>query len=211
MVAGTSAGGRSVEFYALIGAALAATIYSAIEPADTVTWVLEAAPVIIGMPLLLATRRRFPLTPLVMWLLFAHAIVLLVGAHYTYAQVPIGFWAAELFDLARNPYDRFAHVIQGFVPAILAREILIRQSPLQPGKWLFFVVACVALAFSALYELIEFAAALVGGEEADAFLGAQGDVWDSQWDMLLALVGALLAQAILGPIHDRTIEDIEAP
>jgi putative membrane protein len=196
------------EFYALIGATLAATVYSWIDCADRVTWLLEAGPVVIGMSILVATRRRFPLTPLVMWLLFGHAVVLLVGAHYTYAQVPVGFWAAQAFELARNHYDRVAHFVQGFVPALLAREILIRCSPLPPGAWLFFLVTCVCLAFSAFYELLEFAAAVIGGGAADAFLGAQGDIWDSHWDMLLALVGALVAQALLGPLHDRALEDV---
>lgn len=163
---------------------------------------------LVGVPLLTATRRRFPLTPLVMWLLFAHALVLLLGAHYTYAQVPAGFWAAQAFDLARNHYDRFAHLVQGFVPALVAREILIRCSPLRPGAWLFFLVACVCLAFSAFYEILEFGAAVAGGAAADAFLGAQGDIWDSQWDMLLALIGALIAQALLGPLHDNQLDDM---
>jgi putative membrane protein len=167
--------------------------------------------VLIGAPLLVATRRRFPLTSLVMWLLFAHGIVLLVGAHYTYAQVPVGFWVAQLFDLARNHYDRFAHFVQGFVPALLAREILLRCSPLHQGGWLFFLVTCVCLAFSAFYELLEFAAAVAGGAAADAFLGAQGDIWDSHWDMLLALLGALIAQALLSPLHDAALEDVIEP
>ena len=203
-------GRRDTEFYGLVGAVALAVAYSLYEPADQLTWLLEALPVLIGIPLLVATRRRFPLTRLVLWLLAGHALVLLVGAHYTYAQVPIGFWAAQAFDLGRNHYDRFAHVVQGIVPALLAREILIRLTPLQPGKWLFFLVACVALAFSAAYELTEFAVAQIGGDEADAFLGTQGDVWDTQWDMLMALIGALLAQLVLNGVHDRQLLALEA-
>ena len=203
--AGAKRASGDLWFWALIGATALATAYSLYQPADHLTWLLEAAPVILGVGLLVWTRRSFPLTWLVMGLLFVHALVLLVGAHYTYAQVPAGYWAVETFALERNPYDRFAHVVQGFVPAMLAREILLRLSPLEPGRWLFFLVTCVCLAFSAFYELIEFAAAIAGGSGADAFLGAQGDIWDTQWDMLMALIGALVAQALLGPLHDRML------
>jgi putative membrane protein len=132
----------------------------------------------------------------------------MLGAHYTYAQVPVGFWVQNLFELSRNHYDRLGHLVQGFIPAILVREILLRKSPLVPGKWLFFLVSCVCLALSAFYELIEWWTALVGGIAAEAFLGTQGDVWDTQWDMFLALIGALLAQITLTPIHDRELEKI---
>jgi putative membrane protein len=132
----------------------------------------------------------------------------MLGAHYTYAEVPVGFWVQNLFELSRNHYDRLGHLVQGFIPAILVREILLRKSPLAPGKWLFFLVSCVCLALSAGYELIEWWAALVGGIAAEAFLGTQGDVWDTQWDMFLALIGALLAQITLTPIHDRELEKI---
>jgi putative membrane protein len=176
-----------------------------VNPHDWGTWFLEVLPVLVGGPLLVATHRRFPLTPLLYRLLFLHALILILGGHYTYARVPPGDWARDLFDLSRNHYDRVGHLAQGFVPAILAREILIRRSPLRPGGWLFFLVLCVCLAFSAFYELAEGAAALVGGESAEAFLGTQGDVWDTQWDMFLALLGALASQLLLSRRHDAEL------
>lgn len=194
-----------IEFRALMGVALTALVLSAAGPSDAVTWLLESVPVMIGVPILIFTRTSFPLTPLTMRLLTFHALVLLLGAYYTYAEVPIGFWFADRFDLARNHYDRFAHVIQGFVPAILAREILLRKTPLRPGVWLFVLVGCVCLAFSAFYEMIEWWAAVVGGDGTDAFLGAQGDIWDSHWDMLLALIGSILAQLLFARAHDGAI------
>ena len=194
-----------VEFRALIALTLAALVLSAAGPSDALTWFLESVPVMIGIPVLIFTRTSFPLTALTMRLLAFHAMVLLLGAYYTYAEVPIGFWFADHFDLARNHYDRFAHVVQGFVPAILAREILLRKTPLQPGGWLFVLVSCVCLAFSAFYEMIEWWAAEIGGNGADAFLGAQGDIWDSHWDMLLALIGAMIAQLLFAAIHDRAL------
>jgi putative membrane protein len=189
----------------LLALASVALVVSGIGPKDRFTWVLEVAPVLIGAPILLATARRFPLTPLLYRLLFLHALVLMLGGHYTYAEVPLGEWAKEAFGLARNHYDRLGHLMQGFVPAILAREVLLRRSPLRPGGWLRLFVTSVCLAFSALYELIEWAAALATGEAATAFLGTQGDVWDTQWDMFLALCGALLAQALLARLHDRQL------
>jgi putative membrane protein len=194
-----------VEFRALIGVALAALGLSAAGPADAITWLLESAPVMLGIPVLIFTRTSFPLTPLAMRLLTFHALVLLLGAYYTYAEVPVGFWVADQFDLARNHYDRFAHVVQGFVPAILAREVLLRRTPLKPGGWLFVLVSCFCLAFSAFYEMIEWWSAEIGGEGADAFLGAQGDIWDSHWDMLLALIGSILAQLLFASVHDRAL------
>ncbi len=192
-----------VEFRVLIGVALAALGLSAAGPSDALTWFLESVPVMIGIPILIFNRTSFLLTPLTMRLLTLHALVLLVGAYYTYAEVPIGFWFADQFDLARNHYDRFAHVVQGFVPAILAREILLRKTPLKPGAWLFVLVSCVCLAFSAFYEMIEWWSAITGGDSAGAFLGAQGDIWDSHWDMLMALIGSILAQLLLSRVHDR--------
>ena len=189
----------------LLFLAFVALVVSGIGPKDRLTWLLEVAPVLIGAPLLVATARRFPLTPLLYRLLFFHALVLMLGGHYTYAEVPLGEWAKEAFGFARNHYDRLGHVTQGFVPAILAREILLRKSPLRPGGWLRLFVTSVCLAFSALYELIEWATALVSGEAAAAFLGTQGDIWDTQWDMFLALCGALLAQALLARLHDRQL------
>jgi putative membrane protein len=186
----------------LAGLALAV---SGVGPKDRLTWLLEVGPVLIGAPVLVATARRFPLTPLLYRLLFLHALVLILGGHYTYAEVPLGEWAKEAFGLARNHYDRLGHLMQGFVPAILAREVLLRRSPLVRGGWLRLAVTSVCLAFSALYELIEWAAALATGDAATAFLGTQGDVWDTQWDMFLALCGALLAQALLSRLHDRQL------
>jgi putative membrane protein len=189
----------------LLVATVVALVVSGINPHDRVTWLLEVAPVLIGLPLLLVTYRRFPLTNLLYVLLFVHALILIVGGHYTYARVPVGFWFQELFDLSRNHYDRLGHLAQGFVPAILAREILLRTSPLESGKWLFFLVVSVCLAFSAFYELIEWWTALIGGGSADDFLGSQGDVWDAQWDMFLALIGAITSQLLLSGWHDRAL------
>ncbi len=189
----------------LLALALLALAVSGIGPKDRFTWLLEVAPVLIGAPVLVATARRFPLTPLLYRLLFLHALVLMLGGHYTYAEVPLGEWAKEAFGFTRNHYDRLGHLMQGFVPAILAREVYLRRSPLGPGAWLRLAVTSFCLAFSALYELIEWAAALATGEAATAFLGTQGDVWDTQWDMFLALCGALLAQALLARLHDRQL------
>ena len=183
-------------------------VWSGIQPLERGTWWLEVAPVLVGIPLLVLTFPVFRLSPLLYRLLFLHAAILAVGGHYTYARVPIGFWAQDLLDLSRNHYDRVGHLAQGFIPAILAREILVRRSPLRRGKWLFFLVVCVCLAFSAFYELIEWCAALIGGDSAESFLGTQGDVWDTQWDMFLALVGSLAAQCLLGRAHDRSMESI---
>ena len=186
----------------------AALAVSAVGPHDRFTWLLEVFPVLIGLALLFATGRRFPLTPLLYRLLFLHALILMLGGHYTYARVPLGDWARDLLDLSRNPYDRIGHFAQGFIPAILAREILLRRSPLQPGKWLFFLAASVCLAFSALYELFEWGTAMATGEAAADFLGTQGDVWDTQWDMFLALAGALTAQPLLSRRHDRELKSL---
>ena len=192
----------------LLGLAAVALAVSAIRPDDYLTWFLEVAPILLGVPILIATYRRFPLTPLLYRLLFLHALILMVGGHYTYAKVPLGFWVQDLLGLARNHYDRLGHFAQGFVPAILAREVLLRQTPLRRGGWLFFLVTCVCLAFSATYEFIEWWSAVLGGSAADAFLGTQGDVWDTQWDMFMALVGALAAQLTLSRVHDRQLRSI---
>ena len=159
----------------------------------------------LALPILLVTWRGFPLTPLLYRLIFLHALVLILGGYYTYARVPVGFWVQDLFDLGRNHYDRLGHLVQGFVPALVAREILLRRSPLVPGKWLFFLVTCVTLAISATYELVEWATAVLVGEGAMEFLGTQGDPWDSQWDMFLALIGAIAAQLLLARVQDREL------
>ena len=191
----------------LFGGSLAAVfMWSGTHPRDVATWWLEVMPVIIGVPILVATYRRFPLTSLAYVLIWLHAIILMVGGHYTYAEMPLFNWIRDAFNLSRNHYDRVGHLAQGFVPAILAREILLRTSPLRPGKWLFFLVCCVALAISAFYELVEWwAALLTSPETGTAFLGTQGDVWDTQWDMALALVGAICSQLFLGRLHDAQL------
>ena len=189
----------------LFAVTAALLLWSGIAPYDRLTWALEVAWVIVGLPILILTYRRFPLTPLLYRLLFLHAVVLIVGGYYTYARVPIGFWVSDVFDLARNNYDRFGHFVQGFVPAILLREILIRRSPLAGSKWLPVTVASMCLAFSAFFELIEWWAALIYGGEAAAYLATQGDVWDTQWDMAWALIGAVAALATLSRIHDREL------
>lgn len=184
---------------------LAALGASGWEPYDRATWVMEVFPIFLGVPLLVATASRFPLTPLAYRLIFLHALILMLGGHYTYARVPLGFWMQDVFGFARNHYDRIGHLAQGFIPAILAREILLRTSPLKPGGWLFFLVVCICMALSATYEFIEWWAALAGGAAADAFLGTQGDVWDTQWDMFLATLGAIAAQVLLARRHDAEL------
>jgi putative membrane protein len=196
---------RSTALTALLLPALAALIASGINPYDRLTWWMEVMPVLIALPVLFFTRRTFPLTPLLYGLLFFHALVLMLGGHYTYARVPLGFWLQEWFDFSRNHYDRIGHLTQGFVPAILAREILIRLSPLKSGGWLFFLVCCVVLAVSATYEFVEWWASLLYGAEADSFLATQGDIWDTQWDMLLALIGCLASQLLLSGWHDKQL------
>ena len=193
----------------LLIATIVALIVSRVGALEPGTWLLEVAPILIVAPILVLTARRFPLTPLVYRLLFVHALILMLGGHYTYAKVPLGFWAQDAFGLARNHYDRVGHLAQGFVPAMLAREVLLRRSPLKHGKWLGFVVVCVCLALSATYELIEWLAAVLGGSAADAFLGTQGDVWDTKWDMLMALVGATSALLLLSRVHDRQLARVE--
>lgn len=183
---------------------------SGIAPYDRATWWMEVAPVLIVAPVLVLTARRFPLTPLAYRLIFIHCLILMLGGHYTYARVPLGFWVQDLLDLGRNHYDRLGHFVQGFIPAIIAREILLRTSPLRPGKWLFFVVTCICLAVSAGYEFVEWWAALLGGEAAESFLGTQGDPWDTQWDMFLAFIGAMSAQLLLGRFHDRQLAEMKS-
>lgn len=190
---------------ALLASLLVLLVWSGVGPHDRFTWLLEVAPVLIGVPILLATYRRFEFTTLAYVLMWLHAVVLIVGGHYTYARVPLFDWVRDAFGLARNHYDRVGHFAQGFVPAILAREILLRRSPLEPGKWLSFIVVSVCLAISAFYELIEFGVAVATGEAAEAFLGTQGDVWDTQIDMALALGGAVISLLLLGRVHDRAL------
>jgi putative membrane protein len=194
---------------ALLGLVLLALIWSGIGPTDRLTWFMETVPVMIGIAILVPTWRRFPLTPLIYILLAFHAVILVIGGHYTYAEVP---WFNDLrdhYELSRNYFDRLGHFVQGFVPAILAREILIRNTCLKNGPWLFLYVTSFCLAFSAFYEMLEWWAAIFTETGAEAFLGTQGDEWDTQWDMFLALIGAMLGQIILGPYHNRQIAALE--
>lgn len=190
----------------LLAVALVALTFSGFNPHDRMTWLLEVFPFFIAAGIMVPTWRSFPLTPLLYRLILLHCLVLFIGGHYTYAQVPFGYWLQDLLGLSRNPYDRIGHFAQGFVPAIVAREILLRRTPLVRGGWLFFLVAAVCLAMSACYEFIEWWGALILGQEADAFLATQGDQWDTQWDMLTALLGALASQLSLARIHDRQLE-----
>jgi putative membrane protein len=186
-----------------------ALVVSGIAPYDRLTWFMEVAPVLIAAPLLIATRRRFPLTPLVYWLIAIHSLILILGGHYTYARVPLGFWMQDWFDFARNHYDRIGHLMQGFGPALILRELLLRTSPLQRGKWLFTLVLFSILGVSACYEFVEWAAALASEEASAAFLGTQGDPWDTQWDMFLAGCGAIAAQLLLARRHDRQLAEVD--
>lgn len=202
---------RLVLFLALLAPVL---VWSGLAPHDRLTWFLEVAPVLIGVPLIVAVRRRFPLSTLLLVLVWLHCVVLIVGGRYTYALVPLGEWAKEWFGWGRNNYDKLGHLAQGFVPAILARELLLRTSPLRdrgdgrPSRWLGFLCVGVCLGFSAFYELIEWWVALASGESADAFLGTQGYVWDTQSDMGWALIGAIAALALLSRAHDRSMQGI---
>lgn len=190
-------------------ALIALLIASAIDAHDRVTWLLEIFPILIALPLLAATYRPFPLTRLLYACIFAHAIVLMVGGHYTYARVPIGFDVAQFLGMHRNPYDKLGHFFQGFVPALLTREILIRGRYVQGPRMLAFIVLCIVLAISAAYELVEWGAAIALGQGADDFLGTQGDPWDTQTDMLAALVGGVAALVTLSRVHDREIARVE--
>ncbi len=182
-----------------------ALIASGIEPHDRLTWWLEVSWVLAGLPLLPVTGRAFPLTPLLYRCLFLHALILILGGYYTYARVPLGEWLRDFCHLSRNHYDRLGHFAQGFFPAILTREILLRRSPLVPGRWLFLLVVCVCLAFSAFFEMIECWSAIALGSAADAFLATQGDPWDTQWDMFWAMVGAICSQIFFASLHDRQL------
>lgn len=195
---------------ALLIALGAVFVWSAVRPHDYFTWILETFPAIIGFVILAATYRRFPLTPLAYTLLMIHAAILMLGGHYTYAEVPLGFWMRDLLHTARNDYDRIGHFAQGFVPAIVAREILIRKKIVRERGWMYFIVVSVCLAISAAYELLEWRVSVASGSKGDAFLGTQGDIWDTQEDMATALVAALVAPLTLGWIHDRQIARLES-
>lgn len=195
----------------LLGLVLLALVLSGIQPYDRLTWFLETVWIMIGVPIILLTWKRFPLTTLLCCLLAVHALILIVGGHWTYARTPTGNWLRDVFDLSRNPWDRVGHFAQGFVPAILVREILVRTSPLRGSRWLAPLVVCACLAFSAFFELIEWWSALIGGAAADDFLATQGDVWDTQWDMFLALCGAIISLLVLSRVHDRQLSKLLTP
>ncbi len=184
---------------------LALLAWSGWQPRDRFTWILEVAPALVAAVVLAATYRRLRFTPLVYGLIWLHAAILLVGGHYTYAEVPLFNWLRDTLALSRNHYDRLGHLAQGFIPAVVTREVLLRTSPLRPGKWLFFLTTCVCLAISALYELLEMVVARATGQAADAFLALQGDIWDTQMDMTWALIGTLAALLLLSHLHDREL------
>jgi putative membrane protein len=191
--------------FALLICVAIALLVSGLAPYDRGTWLLEVAPVLIVIPVLLSTYRTFPLTRLLYTLIFLHSLVLIVGGVYTYARVPAGFWVEQAFHLSRNPYDKLGHFMQGFVPALAAREVFIRGHYVNGRGMCAFLCVCVAMAVSAVYELIEWLAAIALGQGADAFLGTQGDPWDTQTDMAMALVGSIAALMLLGRWHDREI------
>lgn len=190
---------------AFMAIAVVGLAISGVEPNDRATWWLEVLPVVIALPVLGWTHERFPLTWLAYVLITGHAIILMFGGHYTYAQVPLGFWVQHAFDLSRNHYDRLGHFAQGFVPAIVAREILLRNNVLPRGGWLFVIVVAVCMAISVLYEFIEWWTALLAGVAATDFLGTQGDPWDTQWDMFMATIGAIVSLLCLSRVHDRAL------
>ncbi len=192
----------------LAAVVIAALVVSGIAPYDRLTWLMEVGPVLIALPLLVATRRSYPLTTLLSVLIAAHALVLIGGGAYTYARVPFGFWLQDLLGTLRNPYDKIGHFMQGFVPAMVAREILVRGAYVNGRRMTAFLCVCVALAISASYELIEWAAALIMGQGADEFLGTQGDVWDTQSDMFMAMLGSCSGLALLSRWHDRQLADL---
>jgi|CXWL01.1.fsa_nt_gi uncharacterized membrane protein YjdF len=198
-------GAHLTERRGLLALVVMILVLSGLNPKHHGVWLLEVFPVLIGIPILIRTHERFPLTPLAYRLMAGHAIILMIGAYYTYAEVPLGRWVQDSFGLARNYYDRLGHLAQGFVPAIVMRELLLRTSPLQRGGWLFFLLCATCLGFSALYELLEGATAFVFNQSATTFLATQGDEWDTQWDMFMALIGAITAQLMLAPMHDRQL------
>jgi putative membrane protein len=195
--------------FVLLITVLAFWIWSGIGLKDTrLTWILETFPVMIALPIILLTYKRFPLTSLTYTLVAIHAMILMVGGHYSYAKVPLGFWMEEWFGWTRNNYDKIGHFMQGFGPAIYSREILLRTSPLKRGKWLAFISVAVPLAFSALYEIFEWAASLSSPNDTEAFLGMQGDIWDTQTDMLFCLIGSIVAIIVLTKLHNKYLSKV---
>jgi putative membrane protein len=194
----------------LLFVGLGVLIWSGITPYDRLTWLLETFPAMIGAVVLVATYRRFRFSNLVYALILIHAIILMLGGHWTYAEMPLFNWIRDMFHLARNYYDRVGHLAQGFVPAIIARELLLRTSSLQRGKWLSTIVICICLSISVGYEFIEWWSSLLLHQSADAFLGTQGDVWDTQWDMFMCWVGAILALLTMRGLHDRSMAKLRS-
>ena len=194
--------------YLWLAVFFATLIWSGVHPKDTLTWFLEVLPALIGFALLVATRRRFPLTGLAYTLILVHCIILMVGGHYTYAEVPLFDWIRDWFGMERNNYDKLGHLAQGFAPAIVAREILVRNAIVAGKSWLAFIIVCICLAISAFYELVEWWVAVFSEEAAEAFLGTQGYVWDTQADMMFAMVGAIAGLVLLSRIHDRQINRV---
>jgi putative membrane protein len=180
-------------------------LWSGINPHDRFTWFLEVFPAILGLGILVATYKQFQFTRLAYWLMLVHAVILMIGGHYTYAEVPLFNWIRDTFNLGRNHYDKVGHFVQGFVPAIIAREILIRKSPVKQGRWLSFMVICISLALSASYEFFEWWVSEITGTAAESFLGTQGYVWDTQSDMFMALLGAITALGLLSRVHDKAL------
>ena len=193
-------------FGAVLSVIVVATLsWSAVHPVDWLTWWMEVSWVLVGFPIVAWLALRYGITRILLVLLTMHAVILVIGGHYTYEKVPAGLWVQEWFDLARNDYDRLGHFVQGFVPALIARELLRRTSPLQPGRWITILCIASALAFSAIFEMIEWGSSVALGASADAFLGSQGDPWDAQWDMLCALIGAMCSMATLSRLHEREL------
>ena len=202
---------RQTYFFAVLFALLALVLtWSAINPHDYFTWFLEVFPIFIALPILFLSHKKFPLTNILYALILMHGIILMIGGHYTYAEVPLFNWLRDSFDLSRNYYDRIGHFAQGFVPAMIAREILVRKNVVKSSAWLFFIVCCICLSISACYEFVEWWVAVASGTAAEAFLGTQGDVWDTQWDMFLALIGAVAAQILLAKFHNKQLANFNA-
>jgi len=201
---------RSTSLVSALAILIALLAWSGFRPYDRATWVMEVFPIFVAVPVLWVTYKHFPLTTLLYVCIFLHAVVLMLGGAYTYARVPLGFQIADVLDLHRNPYDKIGHFFQGFVPALIAREILIRGEYVRRRKMLAFVVVCIVLAISATYEFIEWGAALSLGQGADEFLGTQGDPWDTQSDMFSALIGAIASLLLLSGYHDRQIHRLKS-
>ena len=198
----------------LVAVVLAVLVATGVQAKSPGTWFMEVVWVLAGLPLVLALRKRFPLTRLLCWLLVLHAVVLCYGGQYTYAETPLGEWAQDWLGTQRNNYDRLAHFVQGFVPAVAVREVLLRRTPLRPGGWVSFLTVSVCLAISACFEFVEWVSALVAGSDADDFLATQGDDWDTQWDMFLCLCGAIVSVLVWRRLHDRqlgeSVRDVSA-